>query len=220
MKKPKKMELGMGKGNPAAVLSFVDFWLDGYNDIFSDFDPSPYSKRTISEDFISEVNRRFPELKENFEIRISVPGQLRSAKSESVVKRRLKEQFSRMEKRAEEKINKSRRRGAIYFAGGFTVLSVLLLLEGSAEELLPVKMLGLVLAPLGWFGVWEGTRNIIEGPEEQIKKRKLYRALSEAKYEFFSEEELIGKVKDAEEAQKREAAAQSNSNENNKNKKK
>ena len=201
-----KIAKSMGESKPTAVLSFVDFWLDGYDDIFSDFDPSPYGKRTISEDFIVEVLRRFPELKEHFEIRMSVPQQLRSAKSEAVIRRRFKEYFSRMEKKVEGKIAKEKRRGGIYFAGGFFLLSLLLVLETSAETLLPVKIMSLVLAPLGWFGVWEGTRHLIEGPEEYIKKRNLYRALSEAKYEFFSEQELTGMVKEAEDAQKKEGA--------------
>jgi hypothetical protein len=198
--KTEKIAKNMGENKPSAVLSFVDFWLDDYEDIFSDFDPSPYSKRTISEDFITEMMRRFPELREHFEIRMSVPQQLRSAKDEATIRRRLKDYFSKMKKKAEEKIRRERKRGAIYFVGGFMVLALLLVLE-SAEAPVSVKLLSLVLAPLGWFGVWEGTRHLIEGPEEYVKKTKLYKALSEARYGFFSEQELTGMVMEAEKKQ-------------------
>lgn len=198
----------MKPGRPSSVLSFVDFWLDDYGEIFSDFDPSPYSKRAISEDFIAEMMRRFPEFREHFVIRMSVPKELRSPKDEATIRKRLKEYFSRMRGKTEKKITMERRRGAIYFAGGFVVLALLLFLEGT-EAPISVKLLSLVLAPLGWFGVWEGTRHLIEGPEEYTRKRKLYGALSEAKYEFFSEQELTSMVKEAEKQRVAEKKKQS-----------
>src|ERR1035437_10528573 len=33
----------------------VSIWLDCYDDIFSDFDPRPYTERSLSDDFIAEA---------------------------------------------------------------------------------------------------------------------------------------------------------------------
>src|SRR3989339_701864 len=38
-------------------ISQVSMWLDGYDDIFSDFDPRPYSQRSLSDDFLSEAKK-------------------------------------------------------------------------------------------------------------------------------------------------------------------
>ena len=35
----------------------ISLWLDSYNEMFSDFDPRPYSKRTVSDDFILQIRK-------------------------------------------------------------------------------------------------------------------------------------------------------------------
>ena len=41
-------------------LAEISILLDSYDDIFSDFDPSPYSERTLSDDYFNINDRRFP----------------------------------------------------------------------------------------------------------------------------------------------------------------
>ncbi len=60
------------------------------------------------------------------------------------------------------------------------------------------QLLGVVFLPLGWFGVWEGTSKILSAPEKYQKKLSRYKKLAIAKYEFFSEEELLKRIKKAE----------------------
>lgn len=40
-------------------LAEVSILLDSYDDIFSDFDPSAYSERTLSDDFIIQAKKNF-----------------------------------------------------------------------------------------------------------------------------------------------------------------
>ena len=35
----------------------ISLWIDSYDDIFSDFDPRPFSARNISDDFLYEVKK-------------------------------------------------------------------------------------------------------------------------------------------------------------------
>ena len=35
----------------------ISFWLDSYDDLFSDFDPRPYAQKGFSEDFLDEAKR-------------------------------------------------------------------------------------------------------------------------------------------------------------------
>lgn len=38
-------------------MSEISIWLDNYDDIFSDFDPRPYSQRSLSDDFLAEAKK-------------------------------------------------------------------------------------------------------------------------------------------------------------------
>lgn len=185
----------------AAVFSFVDIWMDGYNDIFSDFDPAPFSKRAISSDFVDEVLRRTSEEEdEEITVRMSVPQAMRSPKAETVIKKRLREFFLSKKKKYDHFVENEKRKGYIYFIGGFLMLSSFVALEIFLAEHVIVKLLAAVMAPFGWFGVWEGVGHILEGPEKYSIKKDFYTKLAKAKFEFFSEEELTQIVKSAEES--------------------
>jgi hypothetical protein len=67
----------MDKKQPVAVtevLKTTQVALDNYDDIFSDFDYSDYSKRLLSYDFLKELRRRYEERKKGeYEITFSIP---------------------------------------------------------------------------------------------------------------------------------------------------
>ena len=69
--------------------------IDRWDDIFSDFDPSPMERRTLSEDFIFELKKRHRETKYGkFIITIYAPPSLENAETEQVVIKRLKQHFN------------------------------------------------------------------------------------------------------------------------------
>ena len=43
----------------------IFLWLDDFDDIFSDFDPRPYSARELSDDFLDEVRKIAAEMMSN-----------------------------------------------------------------------------------------------------------------------------------------------------------
>lgn len=177
---------------PSSILSLIHMGLDSYDDIFSDFDPSPYSERLLSEDFILEARRRYAEKKGGgLELRFSLPEKLRSAKTEALVKRRLRDHFHAKIRDEEAEIAKSRARGAIYFGAGFVVL---LFVAGSAqfEPLSGIaRFIDILLVPVGWFGMFDGVELMVEAPRRYEKEIGFNRKLAEASYTFFSEEELL-----------------------------
>ncbi len=196
-----KLEKKVEGKKTSAVLAFMDLWMDDYDTVFSDFDPAPYSKRAISSDFVDEVMRRTSEDKdEEVSFRISVPKALRSAKSEATIKRRLREYFSQRKHKYAKLAKEERNKGIIYFIGGVIMLSSFIFLELLFGGDILMKLLAVVMTPLGWFGVWGGTSHLLEGPEQFNKKRELYSKLARAKFEFFSEEELTRLVREVEEA--------------------
>ena len=204
--RPAEVERAVEEKKPSSILSLIHMGLDSYDDIFSDFDPSPYPERLLSEDFILEAKRRYAETKKGgLELRFSLPAKLRSQKTETLIKRRLKQYFQMKVRDEEEDIKKSRMRGAVYFGAGFVVL-----LSGAlvprVEMLKDVAhFIEILLVPIGWFGMFDGVELLIESPRKFEKEINFNRKLSEANYTFFSEEELVKSLEAEAEAGKHEA---------------
>ena len=58
----KKSDRRFKEGNISLIL-------DNYDDIFSDFDPRPYTVRALSDDFLNECRKAIIEKGENIELR-------------------------------------------------------------------------------------------------------------------------------------------------------
>ncbi len=170
----------------------ISIIIDTYDDIFSDFDPRPYHERALSEDFVAEVRRRHvPHKKGGLEVRFLVPDRVRDQKSEAIIKRRLKYYFKDEEKVIEKHINDRRRRGYMYISFGALVLTTITIVGVNYPDNLPVKVIELLLAPAGWFGMWEGIGKVIEREENFESERALFRQLSDSVYTFIPESEAL-----------------------------
>jgi hypothetical protein len=186
------LEKAVEERKPSSILSLIHMGLDSYDDIFSDFDPSPYHERLLSEDFILEARRRYAEKKGGgLELRFSLPAKLRSAKTEALIKRRLREYFHAKVKEGEADITRNRKRGAAYFAAGFVVL----LFVAGAPQIEAIsgiaRLIDILLVPVGWFGMFDGVELMVEAPRKFEKEINFNRKLADASYTFFSEEELV-----------------------------
>jgi hypothetical protein len=183
----------------------VHIGLDSYDDIFSDFDPSPYPERLLSEDFVIEARRRCSVTRKGgLELRFSLPKKMRNQKTESLIKRRIKQYFRGKVKDLEEEMGKGRRVGAVYFGAGFLVL----LFAGLAPQLewlgWAAHFLEILLVPVGWFGMFDGVELMVEAPRRYAKDLDYNGRLAGADYTFFSEEDLVESIAKAEEEKKRE----------------
>ncbi len=177
---------------PSSILSLIHMGLDSYDDIFSDFDPSPYGERLLSEDFMIEARRRYAEKKGGgLELRFSLPAKLRSQKTEALIKRRLKQYFQMKVRDAEDDVRKSRARGAMYFGAGFVVLLSVAFVPGVEALAGVAHFLEILLVPIGWFGMFDGVELLVESPRKFEKEMNFGRRLAEASYTFFSEEDLV-----------------------------
>jgi hypothetical protein len=187
------MKGGQEAERPSAIMGSIHMWLDSYDDIFSDFDPSPYSQRLLSEDFLSEAKRRYAETKKGkLELRFSLPAKMRDQKTEALIKRRLKQYFQMKAKEGEGEVRKSRVRGAVYFVLGFLVLLSVAIVPPFVGDY--GRFLEILLVPVGWFGMFDGVELMVESPRSFEKEINFSRRLADASYEFFSEEELMKKI--------------------------
>jgi len=167
-------------------LQEVSIAIDSWDDVFSDFDPRPLEERTLSEDFVNELQKRFYEQPSGaLLVKIWAPPSLRDAATEALVCRRLQKCFALRAARLSRSIGDERRRGAVFFACGFVCLAVL------AFSTLLVKppetwrtFLEITLVPLGWFGMWEGVGKMVDLDREAVQQRTLYRHLADATFQI------------------------------------
>jgi len=170
----------------------IDIAIDTWDDIFSDFDPRPLNERTLSEDFIFELRKRYRETRKgDFIIIIYAPISLKDAKSESMVIQRLKKHFKHRYLQRQKEINRIRIRGVIFVLLGICFLTFLTLAAYfKMFSQLAIDTLGIVVMPLGWFGIWEGFSKIVDTSPKYLQEEMLFSKLSKAQYRFkFIEEE-------------------------------
>ena len=160
--------------------------IDTWDDVFSDFDPRPLSERTLSEDFIIELRQRYRETsKGDFIVTICAPLSLEDKKAEKTVAKRLKRHFlhrALIRKKANMRI---RVRGIVFVICGICFLSFLTLVAYyKMFSDLAINILGIVVMPLGWFGIWEGFSKIVDIKPSFIHEEMFYEKLAKAQYRF------------------------------------
>ncbi|MEW6721702.1 MAG: hypothetical protein AB1324_00405 [Candidatus Micrarchaeota archaeon] len=173
------------------LLQQADFALDSYDDIFSDFDPSPYGTRLVSADFLKELHRRYEETgRRGLVVNFTLPQALRSEKTEALVRRRLKEHF-RERMRDVEKMSRERiRGGGIRILAGLAISLPLFIVP--ELEALPILVLFSVLM---WYLLWSGLEHIFDVAARISKRRAFYERLVRAEYNFISQEEMVARMK-------------------------
>lgn len=174
-------------------LKDISIAIDSWDDIFSDFDPRPMPDRTLSEDFIIELTRRYREgEKGRTVVTIHAPVELRNDHVEHVVINRIRLYLSQRHDQARMVIRRQRLRGLLFVILGFCFLSLLTLIEyKNVVTPLHYKFVEIIMMPLGWFGIWEGFSKIIEIPFKLNNDTQVYKRLSKASYKF----EYIGEIK-------------------------
>lgn len=160
--------------------------IDTWDDIFSDFDPRPFDIRALSEDFIAELKKRYTEtLSGSYLVTIYAPIALKADKTEKTVIQRLKRHFKHRALRCQKAINQTRARGAIFVASGILSLGLLTFITFSRIfSDLAIELLGIILMPLGWFGIWEGFSKIVDTSQGAITDEILFNQLSKASFRF------------------------------------
>jgi len=179
----------------SAYLSSVDIALDSYEELFSDFDPSPFSRRAFSGDFLKELMRRYSETRHGkFEVVFSLPKAVRNRETEALIKERLREHFEWQLGELREDINEDRRTGGFYIGAGAAViaLSVLLTTYGQAEVFL--KILGEIILVPGWVGEFMGLEKILESKSQRKKQYEFLEQFRDATYVFVSSEDVLAKM--------------------------
>ena len=89
--------------------------IDSWDDLFSDFDPSPLEQRILSEDFLSELKKSYRETpRGSYIVTIYAQMSLKDEASERIVIKRLKQYFKLRHLAIEKEIGQSIQKGFIF----------------------------------------------------------------------------------------------------------
>lgn len=165
----------------------LSLWIDSYNDIFSDFDPRPFSQRMISEDFIAQLKRSSREFRDKIAVlKLMVPDGTQKEEIEKVVKKRLQSYFMSMHGQIVDEVRHTRSRSMYFIASG-----ILLMLASSYITYLKLSgfhfsILLVLFEPGGWFLFWTGLDLFFSFSKNRKGESGFYSKLIDAHVEFTS----------------------------------
>lgn len=168
-----------------AKATSISLALEEYEDIFSDFDPRPYSERSLSEDFLYELQRAaLNKEQKGLVLTLLIPKEEQNAGQEKVILERLRNHFRRHHRSLEKKRQNDIKTGAWMVALGvaFMFLATYILYE--IKQTLWTAFIVVLLEPAGWFTFWEGSSLILFKAKEVTPDLEFYRKLSGAKITF------------------------------------
>ena len=170
------------KSNEVSVLPV---WLDSYDDLFSDFDPRSYLKRTLSDDFISQLKKMTRSSgRKIIGLQLLLPEKVRNAEDEKMVARRLHQHFHTMNELLTSQIRKSNKRGIVLVLAGVCAM----LLAGYISFIRPagygLHILRVLSEPAGWFMLWAGLDMFIYSTNNAKRELVFYTKMSHAEITF------------------------------------
>ena len=166
----------------------ISLRLANYNDIFSSFDPRPYSERSLSVDFLGEARRAsIDKPSGEIELRLLFPAKMRRLEIEKVIQKRLRAHFERHARKIEEQYKKIIRNGALFVAAGviIMILASFILFEYSKNNLF-MNFLIILFEPAGWFFFWEGLYQIVFEPKKTRPELEFYEKMAKTDIIFLS----------------------------------
>jgi hypothetical protein len=171
----------------AAKASPISLSLDDYEDIFSDFDPRPFSERMLSDDFLHELKRAAIDKEESgLSLVFLLPKEKRNAGQEPLIKERLRDHFRRHRRRLEERYRQERKTGFKMVALGVVFMFIATYFLSVPGKSLWSTFAVVLLEPAGWFTFWEGLNLIVFQAKEITPDLGFYRKMTGAKISFTS----------------------------------
>lgn len=173
----------------ALAKSSVSIHVDDYEFIFSDFDPRPFQKRALSEDFLREAKRFAVETRSGsaLELSILLPSSSRKPEIEAIVKKRLREHFRNSLLEVKREHDWIVNRGSLMVLAGFAMtLGAAAIAYYLGESSFLFVLLFVILEPAGWFTFWTGLDQLFYQAREAKPNLSFYEKMSRAEIGFSS----------------------------------
>jgi len=162
----------------------VPLVLDSYDDIFSDFDPRPYSHRALSGDFLMECKKASLDKNEKINLRLFLPKTKRNPLEEIKIKKRLKEHFNKHFRQKKKEITGVKVEGVFWILLGSLMMIISAFFLGKQNLSFGVHLLITLVQPAGWFFLWEGLEKILIVPQEKMPDYNFYKKMASSEISF------------------------------------
>ncbi|MGP8214451.1 MAG: hypothetical protein ACLQQ4_02700 [Bacteroidia bacterium] len=165
----------------------VSIWLDEYDDIFSDFDPRPYSERALSDDFIGELKKvcREDELAVA-EIKLLLPEKMRKPEYEATIVKRLHAHFRKVYAILTKRVRVMRAKALAMSMAGIVLLFSASMITTQQSSNVGMRVMLVLFEPAGWFFIWTGMDNLFFSSRQTQLDMEFYTKLSKSKVVFGS----------------------------------
>ena len=169
-------------------MSEISLWLDNYDDIFSDFDPRPYSLRSLSDDFLLEAKKASRDKDANrLELRFLISQEHRDPKVEATIKKRLRDHFKKHMESSKKAHWNLIRQGLSFVALGILLMIMATFMLVSDEETNFMRGFFIVLLePAGGFLFWEGMHLIVFESKEHLPEQDFYKQMANCEITFLT----------------------------------
>ncbi len=166
----------------------VSLWLDGYDDIFSDFDPRSYSQRAISDDFLAEMEKVVKDRGHgSYKLKFLLSPEARNLEYEQLIRERLRHFFGVKYHQFSKEKQRIVKRGIIFVSLGIILMFLASFIKTHMHPSDFFYNFLIVLAePAGWFLFWEGLARAMYKAEEIRPKIDFYNKMARSKISFIS----------------------------------
>ena len=167
-------------------LSEISLILDTYDDLFSDFDPRTLDKRSLSEDFLSDIKRATKEKKSGvIELNFLIPLEQKKEEKEAMIRKRLHEHFRKHYELIQKEVQFVRTRGIIMVVVG-VILSILtaVFVYPHVDENVFMSIVLILIEPAAWFTIWEGANKFFDGWKYESLDLEFYKKMVKCEVSF------------------------------------
>jgi len=167
--------------------SEISLWLENYDELFSGFDPRPYSHRALSSDFLSETKKASIDKDEKIDLELLIPSNKRDKTKEEIIRKRLRDHFNRHLNLLKTEINRTVWKGFTLAITGIILMFVAtLILFNYGDNTLFLSFLIILLEPAGWFLFWEGLDMVLFESKKIKPDLKYYEKMVKCNINFVS----------------------------------
>lgn len=179
----------ISKTNTPSLLELteISIWLDSYDDIFSDFDPSPYSERLLSDDFLTQAIK-FSKNKGGHKMTLNLllPASIRNEPNEKTIIKRLHSHFRDTYLQLKSEIKKSNQKGIILVLIGTALMITASYLSFMKRQEYSLHLLLVLFEPAGWFLLWAGLDHLVYQSKASKKEFEFYSKMAKSEIKFLT----------------------------------
>ena len=168
-------------------LAEIRILLRSYDAIFSDFDPRPYSERTLSYDFIIQAKKRLRNKRgEKVFLKLLLPANKRNEQDEDMIVKRIHSYFKNVNQQLKDEVRKTNKKGLILTLIGIVLMMAASYISFMKPEKYYVHFLLVLFEPAGWFLVWVGLDHLVYSSKEAKKDLDFYLRVTKSEIKFFT----------------------------------